>query len=65
MTADVGYGRRKKEGTKTSVMYDPTNPAVAFTVEDYYTGVYIMLGIGGAFVLLGSFIAYLILFSSK
>src|ERR1019366_10539729 len=35
ITADVGYGRRKEEGARTSVMYDPANPAVAFMVEDY------------------------------
>jgi hypothetical protein len=65
MTADVGYGRRKKEGAKTSVMYDPANPTVAFMAEDYYTGAHVMLGIGGVFVLLGSFVAYLILFSNR
>jgi hypothetical protein len=65
MTADVGYGRRKKEGAKMSIMYNPTNPAAAFIVQDYYTGAHIMLGIGGTFVLLGSFVAYLILFSNR
>jgi len=65
ITADVGYGRRKEEGVSTSVMYDPANPAAAFMAEDYYTGAHIMLGIGGAFVLLGSLVAYAILFSSR
>jgi hypothetical protein len=61
ITSDTGYGRRKKPGTKSAIMYNPANPSLAFMVQDYYTAANIMLAIGGVFVLLGSLIAWLIL----
>jgi hypothetical protein len=61
VTHDAGYGHRKKEGMKAAVMYRPANPSDAFIYEDYYTFANIMLAIGCAFLLLGTFIGYQIL----
>jgi hypothetical protein len=30
VTGSVGYGRKKKEGAKVAILYDPKNPSEAF-----------------------------------
>ncbi len=58
VTGDTGYWRPKGKGSKLSVMFRPANPSEAFIEKDYYLGANILLLIGGAFILLGSFLAY-------
>jgi|GEM_PF-5624051 len=62
--SEVGYGKPKeKKGSKMEIMYDPSGTSHAYLVKDYYMGPNIMIGIGGAFLLLGSTLVYhLILF---
>ena len=58
VNGDTGYGRRKKIGTRLTVMFSPGNPSAAFIVEDYYFAANLILAIGGTFVLFGSLLAY-------
>jgi hypothetical protein len=64
VTGHVGYGRKKKEGAKVAILYDPDNPSVAFISEDYYFAANGILALGMAFVLMGSWFTYLV-FSSQ
>lgn len=58
LTGEPSYGRRKKIGAKVAVMFDPEHPSTAYLVADYYVVANWLLGIGGAFVLLGSYLVY-------
>jgi hypothetical protein len=57
-TAEVGYGRRLKEGTKLAILYNPAEPAMAFILKDYLFAANGILALGVVFVLFGSLLAY-------
>jgi hypothetical protein len=63
--SDVGRLPQKEVGAKVTVMYNPANPAIAIILPDYYLPANILLLIGAAWLLFGSFIAYQVLCSGN
>ncbi len=53
----VGYGSKKATGSSMTVMYDPSSPATAFLVTDYYSAAYVLMFLGGMFMVFGSYFA--------
>ena len=62
ITSETGYRRPQKTGMKLNVRFNPGNPSSAFLAADYYIFAHMLLVIGGSFMLLGSYLAYKLIF---